>query len=224
MLEETVRRVYAAGYDAQLVIQDFVPGDDSNMRTMNGYVRQDGSVALLALGRPILEDPEPMRIGNYVAIISYGDEELYATVEQLLSHIHYFGYFNLDMKYDSRDGSYKLLDFNPRQGRSSFFVTLAGNNLARYVVEDVVEGKKGPAVHADNRYLWVGMSRLIVRHYTPEGDGCDQALQLMREGKVGTTLFGAHDNNPKRLYYMGRLWLSYFRDFKRFFGHRELEG
>ncbi|MDO5118939.1 MAG: hypothetical protein Q4D48_02540 [Coriobacteriales bacterium] len=223
MLEETIRRVYASGYDAQLVIQDFVPGDDSNMRTMNGYVRQDGSVALLALGRPILEDPEPMRIGNYVAIISYGDERLYATVEQLLSHIHYFGYFNLDMKYDPRDGSYKLLDFNPRQGRSSFFVTLAGHNLARCVVEDVVEGKKGPAVHADDEYLWVGMSRLIVRHYTPKGPGRDQALALMRAGKVGTTLFGAHDNHPKRLYYMGRLWLSYFRDFQRFFGHRELE-
>jgi hypothetical protein len=25
----------------------------------------------------------------------------------------------------------------------------------------------------------------------------------MREGKDGTTLFGAHDNNPKRLYYHG---------------------
>ena len=224
MLEETVRRVYDSGYDAQLVIQDFVPGDDSNMRTMNGYVRQDGSVALLALGRPILEDPEPMRIGNYVAIISYGDEKLYATVEQLLSNIHYFGYFNLDMKYDERDGSYKLLDFNPRQGRSSYFVTLAGSNLARFVVEDIVEGKKEPAVHASRRYLWVGMSKHIVKRYTPEGDGRDEALKLMREGLVGTTLYGEHDNDPRRLYYIGRLWLSYFRDFKRYFGHRELEG
>lgn len=224
MLEEVVERIYASGYDAQLVVQDFVPGDDSNMRTMNGYVRQDGSVALLALGRPILEDPEPMRIGNYVAIISYGDEALYATVEKLLSHINYFGFFNLDMKYDPRDGSYKLLDFNPRQGRSSFFVTLAGNNLARFVVEDVVEHKVGPAVHANEEYLWVGMSRLIVRHYTPKGEGRDKALALMREGKVGTTLFGAHDNDPRRLYLMGRLWASYFRDFRRFFGHREFEG
>jgi D-aspartate ligase len=86
-----------------------------------------------------------MRIGNYVAIISYGDEELYATVEHRSRTSTTLATSKLDMKYDSRDGSYKLLDFNPRQGRSSFFVTLAGNNLARFVGGRRRGGEEGPS-------------------------------------------------------------------------------
>ena len=224
MLEECVRRVYASGYDAQLVIQEFVPGDDSNMRVVNGYVRSDGKPSLLSLGWPVLEDCEPMRIGNYAAIVSYGDEAIYEQVERLLQHISYFGYFNLDLKLDPRDGTFKFLDFNPRQGRSSYFTTLSGHNLARPCVEDLVQGLRNEAVHATDEVLWCGMPKPIVRHYTPEGPGRDRALALMREGRVGTTLWDRRDNDPRRLANLARIWAGYYRDFYRYFGHRELEG
>ena len=223
MLAETLRRIYASGYDEGLVIQDFIPGGDENMRVLNGYVRSDGTVALLSLGHPILEDCAPMRIGNYAAIVSYGDEQVYETVERLLEHVNYFGYFNIDMKYDERDGSFKLLDFNPRQGRSSFFTTLSGHNLAQQAVEDVIEGKRGDAVHATEEFLWVGVPKSIVRKYAADGPAKDWAMRLMREGRVGTTLFGAHDNHPRRLWNMSKLWIHYIVDFKKYFGHRDLE-
>ena len=223
MLAETLRRIYASGYDEGLVIQDFIPGGDENMRVLNGYVRSDGSVSLLSLGHPILEDCAPMRIGNYAAIVSYGDEQVYQTVERLLQHVNYFGYFNIDMKFDERDGNFKLLDFNPRQGRSSFFTTLSGHNLARQAVEDVVEGKREAPVHATEEVLWVGVPKTIVRRYAAEGPAKDWAMRLMREGRVGTTLFGANDLHPRRLWNMAKLWIHYFVDFKKYFGHRDLE-
>ncbi len=224
MLEETLKRIYASGYDEGLVIQDFIPGGDDNMRVLNGYVRSDGSIALLSLGHPVLEDCAPMRIGNYAAIVSYGDEKVYEMVERLLEHVKYFGYFNIDMKYDIRDNSFKLLDFNPRQGRSSFFTTLSGHNLARPVVEDVIEGNRGACVHAFDEMLWVGVPKDIVRRYAQEGPAKAQALRLMKQGRVGTTIFGAHDNHPKRLWNMAKLWVHYRVDFRKYFGHRDLEG
>jgi D-aspartate ligase len=224
MLEETLKRIYASGYDEGLVIQDFIPGGDDNMRVLNGYVRSDGSIALLSLGHPVLEDCAPMRIGNYAAIVSYGDEKVYEMVERLLAHVKYFGYFNIDMKYDIRDNSFKLLDFNPRQGRSSFFTTLSGHNLARPVVEDVIEGNRGACVHAFDEVLWVGVPKDIVRRYAQEGSAKAQALRLMKQGRVGTTIFGAHDNHPKRLWNMAKLWVHYRVDFRKYFGHRDLEG
>ena len=45
----------------------------------------------------------------------------------------------------------------------------------------------------------------------------------MREGRVGTTLFGANDLHPRRLWNMAKLWIHYFVDFKKYFGHRDLE-
>ena len=224
MLEETLKRIYASGYDEGLVIQDFIPGGDDNMRVLNGYVRSDGSIALLSLGHPVLEDCAPMRIGNYAAIVSYGDEKVYEMVERLLAHVKYFGYFNIDMKYDIRDNSFKLLDFNPRQGRSSFFTTLSGHNLARPVVEDVIEGNRDACVHAFDEVLWVGVPKDIVRRYAQEGPAKAQALRLMKQGRVGTTIFGAHDNHPKRLGNMAKLWVHYRVDFRKYFGHRDLEG
>jgi len=223
MLAETLRRIYASGYNEGLVIQDFIPGGDENMRVLNGYVRSDGQVSLLSLGHPILEDCAPMRIGNYAAIVSYGDENVYQTVEDLLKHVNYFGYFNIDMKYDERDGSFKLLDFNPRQGRSSFFTTLSGHNLARCAVEDVIEGLRQAPVHATEEVLWVGVPKGIVKRYAAEGPDKAWAMRLMREGRVGTTLFGAHDNDPRRLWNMSKLWIHYIVDFKKYFGKRDLE-
>ena len=221
-LAETVRRIYAAGYPARLIIQDFIPGDDRNMRVVNGYVRGDGTVSLISLGHPLLEDCAPMRIGNYAAILSYADDAIYDTVEKLMAHSGYRGFFNIDMKYDPRDDSFKLFEVNPRAGRSSFFTTLSGYNLARYAVDDLIHGGVLKPVRATAEVLWVGVPRCVVREYVEEGPEKQRALELMREGKCGTTLFGAHDNDPRRLWNMAKLWAHYIVDFKKYFGHRDL--
>lgn len=221
-LVDVIARVYASGYTAKLIIQDFIPGDDTNMRVVNGYVRADGTISLVSVGHPLLEDYSPMAIGNYVAILSYFDERIYADVEHLMAGTGWHGFFNMDLKYDSRDDTFKFFELNPRAGRSSFFTTLAGYNMASFAVDDAIDGGKIEPVRASNEVLWVGVPRSIVRKYVQEGPEKQRALELMRQGKVGTTLFGAGDNNPKRLWNMARIWVRYLIEFHRHFGHRDL--
>lgn len=164
-----IERIYQAGYTSEMIAQDFIPGDDSNMRVLNAYVDQNHQVRMMCLGHPLLEDPSPEAIGNYVAIMPEYNEKIYQTIKGFLEKINYTGFANFDMKYDPRDGEYKLFEINLRQGRSSFFVTLNGFNLAQYVTEDRVFEKSftetiyGKAEPAHPCYGW-GFQRVFLRN------------------------------------------------------------
>ena len=123
--------IYSSSYQDNLVLQEYIPGDDNCMRVLNCYSGLDHKVKLMALGRPLLEEQTPEGIGNYAAIMNVRDDELMEKMKAFLEDVGWEGFSNFDMKYDARDGKYKLFEMNPRQGRSSFFVTASGYNLAK---------------------------------------------------------------------------------------------
>ena len=61
-----------------------------------------------------------------------------------------------------------------------------------------------------------------MRKYVEEGPEKRRALELMKQGKCGTTIYGAKDDNPKRLWNMAKLWVHYVVDFRKYFGKRDL--
>src|SRR5699024_12309535 len=92
------------------------------MWTLNAYVDKNHQVKMMCLGHPLLEDPTPQSIGNYMAILPEYNEKLYEEVQQFLEKLNYTGMANFDIKYDPRDGEFKFFEINLRQGRSSFYV------------------------------------------------------------------------------------------------------
>ena len=68
-LVDIVGKIYTNGYTEDLILQDFIPGDDSNMRVLNAYVDKDHKVKMMCLGHPLLEDPTPQSIGTYMPIL-----------------------------------------------------------------------------------------------------------------------------------------------------------
>ena len=55
-LLESLDHVYAAGYSDHMVLQEFIPGDDSYMRVLTNYSDHTGQVRLMCLGHVLLED------------------------------------------------------------------------------------------------------------------------------------------------------------------------
>ncbi|GAA6113279.1 carboxylate--amine ligase [Apilactobacillus apinorum] len=223
---DIVKKVYTNGYTSDLILQDYIPGDDSNMRTLNAYVDKNHKVKMMCLGHPLLEDPTPSNIGNYVAILPEYNEKLYSMVQSFLENINYVGYANFDMKYDTRDNTFKLFEINLRQGRSSFFVSLNGYNLADWVVQDYAYNslENQDVVYANQdktkRYLWLGLGKDVFKKYAKSNADKEFALELIRKGQYGTTFWYDKDKSFKR--WLLDVWIkhNYAKNFKRYFSEK----
>lgn len=139
-LDETLAALRASGYGHRLLLQELIPGDDTQMRILTTYSDQQGKVRLAAFGQTLLEDKHPLAVGNPVAIVSRVDERVVADARRLLEAVGYVGFANFDVKVDPRDGSHRFLEVNTRLGRSNYYVTAAGQNVARWLVGDLLEG------------------------------------------------------------------------------------
>jgi D-aspartate ligase len=213
-LRRVVAAIYGAGYRDTLVVQEYIPGPDSQMRVLNTYSDGAARVRMMCLGVPLLEDHAPEHVGNYTAIRSSSDPELYARVQAFLEAIGYVGFANFDMKVDPRDGSYKLFELNPRQGRSSFFVTLAGYNLARFLVEDRVLGRTAATVYGSNEALWLQVPRRVFDRYVESADERARGRALMAAGRVGGTLGYRADDGFRRRALRVLMGLRYGRSYR----------
>lgn len=153
-VDTVIDQIYGAGYEDALILQDFIPGDDSFMRVVTNYSGADGKVRLMCVGHVLLEEHTGHAIGNHAVIITEPEPELCEKLRGFLEAIGFVGFSNFDIKYDQRDGKFKAFEINCRQGRSNYYVTGAGYNLAKYLVEDVIEHKPCALTMTQNRHLW----------------------------------------------------------------------
>lgn len=218
-LREVLNKIYQTEYDDYMILQDFIPGDDSNMYVLNAYVNSAGEVSLMALGHSLMEDPSPDLIGNYLAITDTNGDNIYPMYKKFLEEIGYTGFANFDMKFDRRDGKYKVFEINLRQGRSSFFTTLAGANLSRALVEDFVEGKKGDIIYPDKEFLWLGANFDTIINYVKHGEIKNEMLE--KESIAQNTLYYEDDMNFIRKRSLKKYFDRYDERFKEYFVQKE---
>ncbi|CAM5207340.1 D-aspartate ligase OS=Ureibacillus acetophenoni OX=614649 GN=SAMN05877842_11814 PE=4 SV=1 [Ureibacillus acetophenoni] len=217
-----LKAIYASSYQDTMIVQEFIPGDDSYMRVLNAYVGKDGKVKLMCLGNPILEEHSPEGIGSYAAIITTYDEKLMDKVRFFLEDIGYTGLANFDMKYDARDGEYKLFEINLRNGRSSYFVTAAGYNIMKYVADDHMLNIPQELTYANNKHLWMIIPKGVLFKYASNEKLKLEAKKLIHEGKWTNSLFFKEDMNFKRWLKLTLNNLNYYRKYKKYFNKKGL--
>ena len=217
-----LKAIYSSTYQDTMIVQEFIPGDDSYMRVLNAYVGKDGKVKLMCLGNPILEEHSPEGIGSYAAIVTTYDKQLMDQVRFFLEDIGYTGFANFDMKYDVRDKQYKLFEINLRNGRSSYYVTAAGYNLMKYVADDHMLDIKQNLTYADNEHLWMIIPKGVLFKYASNEKLKLKAKSLIREGKYTNSLFFNQDMNVKRWTKLTLNSLNYYRKYKKYFNNKGL--
>ena len=105
-----------------MIVQDYLPGDDTYMRVLTSYSDKHGKVKMMCLGHVLLEEHTPYGIGNHAVIITEYEPELMEKFKTLLEEIGYKGFSNFDIKYDCRDKKYKAFEFVKYCGLLCLFV------------------------------------------------------------------------------------------------------
>ncbi len=217
-LKQVITQIFQAGYQGNLIIQDYIPGDDSASFVLTTYSDAKGKVKMMCLGDVMLEHYGPYEIGNYAVIIASYNQELYNQFQNFLEKIGYIGYAHFDLKYDCRDQKYKLFEINLRQGRS-YYVTGSGNNLAKLVVDEYVYNKNNKIVYSQNEWLWLDVPKKVLFKYVNNNYHL-KLKTLIANKKYGYTLFYYRDFWPWRLLIVLKLHNINFKAYELYFKKR----
>ncbi|WP_303861220.1 ATP-grasp domain-containing protein [Alkalibaculum bacchi] len=216
-LNKIISDIYGAGYEDALIIQDTIPGNDEHMRVLTSYSDQNGKVKMMCLGHVLLEEHTPRGKGNHALIITEFNEELMLKAKKLLEDLNYVGFSNFDIKFDTRDGKFKFFELNTRQGRSNYYVTGSGFNIAKYLVEEHIYGKELEFEMAKKEHLWMVIPKTVAFKYVKDETLKEKMRQLIREKKVVNPIFFHKDFVLKRFMAMLKTHLSHFIKFKKYY-------
>ena len=217
-MEQILARIYASGYHDALIIQDMIPGTDENMNVLTCYSDRNGKVKMMCLGHVLLEEHTPMGSGNHAIIIPEKNEELMSKTRAMLEDMGYVGFSNFDIKYDSRDGAYRFFEINTRQGRSNYYVTNAGFNVAKYFVEDYIYGND--IAYRDDfiESLWLTVPKGVARKYVREPENAAKLNRLLESGEYVNPVFKKGDGGFWRTIRMLKNHVCQYEYFKKYYG------
>ena len=197
-------------YNYKFLIQDFIPGDDTNMHILTCYCDRNSKVRFVAFGHTLLEDHSDDAIGNPAVIVNDVNMDVASKAIRFLEEVGYVGYANFDIKYDSRDGKYKFFEINTRLGSSNYYVTGSGFNTVKWIVDDYVYGKEfsDEIVVADNEHMYSVVPRDTIVSYlrhNGEDELKEMVKRLYREGKVSVPIDYPADRN-----FIHKLYVKYY--------------
>lgn len=206
-----------AGYRGRFVVQELVPGDDTQMRSITAYVDTRGEITLLCSAHVLLEEHTPSGLGNPAAMITYRDDPMLEQARTFLASTGYRGFANFDVKVDPRTGQFRFFEVNPRIGRNNYYVTAAGANPMRFVVEDAVEGRSVPPVVVDKEILYSVVPNRLLLRYVRDPQLAARVRRLIKANAVARPLAYRTDLSPRRRLYVWMALVNQVRKFRRYY-------
>lgn len=217
-LDNTIDLIIKNGYTDYLIIQDFIPGEDYYLFDAVAYVDSNKKVKLLSLAQIGLQEHSKNMVGNAAVLINgYNQFGNSKTIEkamiEFLETIEYQGFAEFDLKYDYRDQTYKVLEINARQGRSSYYITPLGYNLVKVLVDDLIYQKEMDYKFLDKKVLLSFVPKGIIKKYIPNELYIKEALSLWHKNRVNPVKYPKDHNLLRKLYFIKKHF-RYFSEYK----------
>ena len=109
----------------EVVIQEIIPGPDSNLTLYTSYRRLDGVYFAEFTGRKLRQFPPGF--GSASCAYSSEEPETASLSRRILDELNYEGIAATEFKVDSRDGSLKVIEINARPGL--WYELTSGSNV-----------------------------------------------------------------------------------------------
>jgi D-aspartate ligase len=137
------------------LIQEVIPGPDSNHFKACCYIAENGDMLLAFALRKIRQQPVRFGFGCVVESIYY--PEMLELGKKFLTRIGYRGVGSVEFKLDEKTSELKLIELNPRYWQQNGLAEKCGMNFPLMNFLDVT-GSKPPAIVAyRDRIKWVNI-------------------------------------------------------------------
>lgn len=219
-LKEIVKQIEDSGYESNLIIQEFIPGDDCALFDAVFYCGKDKKARLATFAQIGLQERTNTGVGNCTVLVNgfneHGyDEKVIFMMKDFLEKMGYRGFAEFDLKYDNRDGSYKIFEINPRQARSSYYLTACGHNLIKYLVDDLVENKTSPFTIIKDKMVLSFVPKSVINKYVTSPALLKEIKTLIKADKFVRPLHYKNDRNLFRKIYLYLKDINYISKYKK---------
>lgn len=197
-LDELLDQLQAAGYDGQLLAQEFIPGTDLLSITL--YRAHDGRITLARASEVLMQDPRPAYLGIPDVQVVAPMADAIELGSRVLAEADYHGFANLDAIRDPRDGKVVFFEINPRYGRNCYYATASGANIAEQVVADLIDEKPVVAADLEGELLYTTLPVKFVEQKVGRS-AAQRVRDIAAAGRVADPLLYAGERNPKHRAY-----------------------
>ena len=217
-LTQIVNTIVENGYKDTLILQEFIPGDDSYLFDSVVYCGKDKKVKFISFAQIGLQEHSKTMVGNAAVLINgfnqYGDNsEMINKIRTFMEDIGYQGFAEFDMKYDYRDKKFKVLEINARQGRCSYYITPLGYNLVKVLADDLIYNKEMNFEVIDKEVLLSFVPKGVVKKYIANTEFKKKALSMWKKGVVNPLKYNK-DTDLKRKLLLARRHVDYYKEYK----------
>lgn len=213
-LWSVAEQIFAAGYTGDLIVQEYLAGDETVMQVANSYSDRSGVARTISAGQVVLTEYNPTLIGNNNAILSINDEALTGSIQKFLDGVGYVGLANFDVMVDRRTGESKLLEVNLRPGATGYYAMAGGLNVLAAAVRDLVYDRREPFTSSQQERLWVNVPYPVVLRYAPKALRA-RVRAAAKHGVVHTLDYRVDRSRPRRIN-KARVDVRHALDYARF--------
>jgi D-aspartate ligase len=154
-----------------VLVQEYIPGDDSHSFNYNAYRSADWVIDFTAQKLRLA----PPEFGLPRVVVSRAVPEIVAPARRMLEALDYTGYSCTEFKLDPRDGVHKLMEVNGRVNRSILHPLASGLNFPWIMYRDLMLGDTTSTSPLDRRpAYWIDLAsdvRYSLRGWRSEGVG-----------------------------------------------------